>query len=146
MSAANTDVESLARAQRELADFRSETERFWRAANYAFDILEDELAQCRAELARQAEEAGVRTASDAASGNASEISRMLYENEYGDNRSVVELEEKIERLRVLELHYADSRDAFLGDMRTLLQDGAGADSIQHGMSALVNLLEDYLGR
>ena len=85
MSAANTDVESLARAQRELADFRSETERFWRAANYAFDILEDELAQCRAELARQAEEAGVRTASDAASGNASEISRMLYENEYGDN-------------------------------------------------------------
>lgn len=146
MSVANTDIESLVRAQRELVDFRAETERFWRAANYSFDILEDELARVRANLARQAEEAGARTVSGAAGGDASEISRMLYEDEYGGNRSIAELEEKIERLRVLEAHYADSRDAFLGDMRALLQDGAGADSVQHGMSTLINLLEDYLGR
>jgi hypothetical protein len=146
MSRANTDIGSLETARQQLVDFRESTELFWRGANCAFDSLEQDVARCRRELEQAIEDACVQRGSTAASGGSSELSRMLYEDAARDNRGIAELEERLERLHVLECSYFDQRDSFIMALRGLLQDDAGSGQVEQGLSNLIRMLEEYLGR
>ena len=146
MSRANTDIESLEAARKQLVDFRESTEMFWRGANYAFDSLEQDVAQCRRELEQAIEESSVRNGSAAATGGSSELNRMLYEDSARDSRGIAELEEKLEQLHVLERAYHDQRDSFIEAMRKLMQEDVGSGQAERGLSSLIHMLEDYLER
>lgn len=145
MSRANVDVESLRRAHSELVEFNDETETFSRALQQVFDSFEDEIAQFRQELIQRIEEASAQRGSGGVGlGGSSELQQMLYEDQMG-NGDVGKMEETLDRLQQLEKAYLNERDAFIGELRGLLQEQSSGGVATRGLPSLIKLLEDYLG-
>ena len=145
MSRANVDVESLRKAHAELIAFNDETETFSRTSQHVFDAFEDTIAQFRQELIQKIEEASAQRASGGLGmGGSSELQQMLYEYETGD-ADVGKLEETLNRLQQLESSYLNERDAFVGELRGLIQEQSSGGVATRGIPSLITLLEDYLG-